>query len=124
VKIWTLEEVAEILAELILEYGPDFVYEERKSSNTGGGGCRYVWDGKPDCAVGHALHRMGVPLDVLASYDAGGGTIAFPVIDNLADLGYFQMDHEAASFLSRFQNAQDTGTPWGLAFVEAGRTSN
>lgn len=97
-------EVKKVAAEK-----PDYVYPEQY--------CQYQHGGKPSCIVGHALHRLGVPVESLKFFDeknSGGGVLAWGLPNEFPDL--IEMDSEASLFaLSEAQEAQDNRVPWGEA---------
>lgn len=89
--------------------GPNFVYTHAT--------CTYVdLDGRtPSCLVGHALVRLGVPIDVLTELDAKDDSAA----DNLYDFGIG--DERASLIFSAAQQLQDASHPWGDALAAAER---
>ena len=99
----------------IAEKNPDFVYE-RPDPN---GWCRYVYDGKPSCIVGHALANLGVELEFLQHLDTAidGGVGALEALQTYDE---FEIDdNQAADLISLVQNLQDSGVPWGQAVEQA-----
>lgn len=99
----------ELLAELVTEFGADYVYEPPD-----GTACVYVWDGEPSCGVGHVLYRAGVPLDVLRAVDGTyvAGVHEAVVFEDFAEPA-------ALDLLSDFQDGQDASVPWGEALRRA-----
>ena len=92
---------------------PDYVYEKPAD------GCAYEVDGKPSCLVGHAMFRLGMPLDLIRRCDSVGAI--GHVLDELRgefdesgdDKGVYR------TLLEWTQCAQDSGKPWGEAVSEA-----
>lgn len=110
----TLADVTRTVTELVAEQ-PDYVYsspEHQRSALT----CFYVHtdeDGDnaaPGCLVGAALHKLGVPLDVLSGYE---GKDAYRAASNLLTLPSDEQRNSALQFLSAAQSYQDGGLPWG-----------
>ena len=101
-------EVKKVAAEQ-----PDKVYE--KPGDT----CAYEFDGKPSCLVGHAMFRLGVPLDVIRLCDNHGA------IEHALDEVPTEFDESGdeervyRALLGWAQGAQDSGKPWGEAVAEA-----
>lgn len=62
----------------------------------------------PGCIVGLALHKMGVPLDVLAGYEN------LPAVDVLAAVAP-DMPREQVQGAGAAQSMQDGGRLWGEA---------
>ena len=97
-------EVKKVAAEQ-----PDYVYSEEP--------CQYQHDGKPSCIVGHALHRLGVPIEALEALDdaqEGGGVPASGLPSYLPIL-VEEGSRSALIALGEAQEAQDDGIPWGEA---------
>jgi hypothetical protein len=80
--------------------------------------CRYTdpFDNVPVCIVGHALFRLGVPLAAIALHE---GESADHVLSTFEELGYFEVDEDAADLLNEAQTKQDNGAPWGDAVAMA-----
>lgn len=105
------DRVLATLEEVVAEK-PDFVYVPPPASHPDGPKCLYVAEGKPSCGVGVVLHRLGVPLEVLAHLDyddCGAGTAASGLDDY--ENGCL-VDTKAAKLLGEFQGQQDDGMPW------------
>ena len=104
-------KVSELWAEVkkVAAEQPEYVYPEEV--------CQYQHGGKPSCIVGHALHRLGVPMGALEALDDaqdGGGVPAHGIPKEFPDL--VEADSESALFaLSEAQEAQDNRLPWGEA---------
>ena len=65
---------------------------------------------EPGCIVGNVLHRLGVPLETLAQYEA---TPAYDVAQSLISEGVLTSNGEAMRLLNVAQIAQDSGMNWG-----------
>lgn len=103
----TYRELRDALLEVLVEHGPDTVYESPEEN----GQCVYVTaEGEPSCIFGHAFNRLGIDITALRGVSASPGSLVRRgiLLENAA-LGY------AASMC---QGKQDNGTPWGEA-VEA-----
>lgn len=92
------------LRELV-QGNEDFVYEPHDN-----GLCTYVHNGQPDCLVGQALHKLGVPLDALERIQ-DGDTFDPAGIGEVSD-DTFELTPLATSLLAEAQRYQDTGYPW------------
>ena len=103
-------EVKKVAAEQ-----PDYVYERPAD------GCAYEVDGKPSCLVGHAMFRLGMPLDLIRRCDRAGA------IEHVLDEIRGEFDESGddkgvyRTLLGWTQGVQDSGTPWGEAVSEAER---
>ena len=117
--IVTRDRVVEVTKQVVAEHGMEHVYEKPMVNRLGGemAMCLYVHNGRPSCLVGHVLHRLGVPLDVLAQGDdqsQDASSMCYEVLYN-TDFA----DEMIASFLSTVQATQDAGYTWGYA-LESG----
>lgn len=99
------DEVLALLEEVVAEYGEDYVYPGHNTT----GGCVYTKDGAPSCLVGHALTRLGVPVDFLSEHN----DFAVSNIQRLT------MDEEVLDMLQTAQETQDIGCTWGHALEDA-----
>lgn len=124
----TAQQVAETARAVVQEFGEGYVYtppaDDPRADEDGI--CLYVNDGKPSCIVGHIVHRLGVPLEVLRRE---GDLHLDPKVSHepmtlsagflLPKLG--APDHVTAA-LNAGQIAQDTRETWGtaLARIEEG----
>ena len=103
-------EVKKVAAEQ-----PDYVYEKPAD------GCAYEVDGKPSCLVGHAMFRLGMPLDLIRRCDSEGP------IEHVLDEVCGEFDESGddrgvyRTLLGWTQGAQDSGKPWGEAVSESER---
>ncbi|KAF4408621.1 hypothetical protein [Streptomyces lycii] len=98
------EQVRSVLRTVALER-PEYVYDEQDED----GSCQYVNNGAPSCLVGHVLHRLGVPLDVLRERE---GDKALHVARDL-----LSVSDVTAGCLNRAQIRQDDGETWGDAIA-------
>lgn len=98
----------QLVREVVAEHGADTVY------NMPGERCRYVWNDACSCLVGHALHRAGVPIDVLAQVDDGNKSSI-----EVAEIPGCELDDQARWIFVVAQEAQDSGFTWGRAGADA-----
>jgi hypothetical protein len=103
----------DLLEQCVAERGCGYVYAPRQLRG-GYSTCLYVHNGKPDCIIGLALAKSGVPVAALQEF--GGDRLAglysahrLPVDLTIGALAVFR----AA------QGAQDQGLAWGAAFRKA-----
>lgn len=121
------EEVLHVAEQIVNEFGHDYVYIEPDD-----GICRYVYEGKPSCLVGHILVRLGARINVIrvpedASLDAGGeGLGVIVLLEKLtptwSTLG-FTLTTQAVDVLAAIQNTQDTRRTWGQALNDGRRVA-
>lgn len=94
-QLW--DEVKAVAAE-----NPDYVYDLET--------CWYARGGEPSCLIGQAMHRLGVPVDMLATFDLHGpiGAIVghFRESFDVTDDGTFEA-------LKVTQAWQDNKNSWG-----------
>lgn len=112
--VLTLARAKEIATEVVEEFGENYVYPKEhkvKFPDSSEPTCVYVHEGKPSCMVGQILHRHGVSLEELASYENRG---AYSVAWLTTTCGEY-----APSFLSAIQRRQDRGQSWGVALEQA-----
>lgn len=118
----TVEQLGRALAEVVAEAGSDYQYVTDTGTEIRGR-CVYQRDGAPSCMVGHALFKLGVPVDVLAQLDVASEDGEPCAIDDsdaysvLSDAG-FVLDSEAAERAAMAQTKQDSGWTWGAALRE------
>lgn len=113
-RVVTYEETLRALNETVREKGYKHTYQRRGVV----GYCYNVWQGQPDCIVGHVLIRLGVPIewfDVDSRENDGVGDVCKALY--LQDL--FEFEEDAKDLLGYTQAAQDNGTPWGEAVTRA-----
>lgn len=121
-KTYTYDETLALLQEAVSERGEHFIYEQRPEP---GPSCRYAWDGKPDCIVGHVFAKVGVPVQEMlfgdkiedyngvpnrGKYSSEG---ADSVVENLESDGVVSFTPRARRLLLEVQNKQDYGMTWG-----------
>lgn len=89
----------------------DFVYTKHDRA------CLYVHDGQPDCLVGQALHKLGVPLDALERIQDGDAfeTTAIDVVTDDA----FELTDGAVRVFKAAQAEQDNRQRWADALRAA-----
>lgn len=100
----TNEDLLRTLREVAAEQ-PEKVY---KSPAGAGGSCFYVHGNEPGCIVGHALHRLGVPLETLKEHESDAARA--PLNDLFPEVTEGAMD-----LVDSVQYLQDRGEPWGEA---------
>jgi hypothetical protein len=107
-------QALDLLEQCVAERGCDYVYAPRGTAHGGYSTCLYTHNGKPDCIVGLALAKSGVPVEALQTIN--GDRLAglysehrLPVDITLGTLAVFR----AA------QGAQDQGLSWGVALQQA-----
>lgn len=96
------------LNEAVRAKGYDYVYERRS------GICWNVFDGNPDCIVGHALVWLGVPVEWFA-HGCRENDSACDIRAGLFADGMFDIDADALDLFSYVQAEQDNGSTWGAA---------
>lgn len=116
-KSMTADEVLGIMAQVVAEYGEDFVYTKVIPAGYTYPVCQNWHDGCPSCLIGHIMHRWGMPEDVLENNRSMGVTTL---------LSRFQVRHinmrieaGAQRAMTAAQNAQDEGVPWGDCLEKA-----
>lgn len=116
----TKEDALRALREAVAEKGAEYVYELENDLDS----CKYVKDGEASCLVGNALHRLGVPIEVLTELDYAylGNTSA--TIDQTAALDVLMahsvtLSSEAVTALQNAQRSQDRTDTWGKALRAA-----
>lgn len=101
------------LREVVAER-PEYVYErdgQFASGDADGISCLYVHRDGPGCLVGTVLHRIGVPLDKLATWEGSGAYVVAGMTAYMPDT--------ARNALARAQDAQDAGATWSAALAAA-----
>jgi hypothetical protein len=114
----TDETVLSTLREVVAER-PEYAYDapEHMKDNPESPDCFYVHkdeDGDcvaPGCVIGMVLHRLGVPLEVLAENE---GKTVIQVRHLMPDVSM-----EVRHTLNLMQSRQDVGKPWGMAYAMA-----
>ena len=111
-------KVSDLWAEVkrVAAEQPDYVYDKPD------GNCSYEVGGKPSCLVGHAMFRLGMPLDLIRRCDRAGA------IGHVLDEFGGEFDESGddkgvyRTLLVWAQGGQDSGLPWGEAVSEAERS--
>lgn len=108
----TVNDIARLLNEVVEEVGEDYIYPSSHRKNKGEenphGTCQYVYEGKADCIAARVLHKYGVPVEVLGSYE--GSSAHFVMLSIWEDTS-----DEAAWGLTEAQVQQDHDAAWGKA---------
>jgi hypothetical protein len=105
----THEDVLRVMAEVVEEYGQDYVYQEC------GEMCVYIKGGKPSCLIGHVLVRLGVDVGFLT--DRNSSRISSHKFSSWGgDLPWTGL---ATRVMQAAQSIQDTGGTWGRALAAA-----
>lgn len=104
-----------LLEKQVAEAGSDYVYQTPGSSKV----CKYVLDGQPSCLIARALVDYGVPVSVIAAWDAPTKTIGMAYTDYKPDF----LTYESAAVFAAAQDKQDETEPWGDALAEARATA-
>ena len=118
-----LEQGIALLDGLVEEKGAGFLYS---------GPCNYERNGQPDCLIGQALAKAGVPIQTLRKMDTldwspvdEDGNKVFTGTDISTILyshefdGDFILDEEATNLFAEAQRLQDLQEPWGEAVKSA-----
>jgi hypothetical protein len=100
-----------LLEKQVEEAGPDYVYQTPDSSQV----CKYVVNGQPSCLIGRALVDYGVPVSVIAAWDAPTKTIGMAYSAYAADF----LTYESAAVFEAAQDKQDSNESWGSALAAA-----
>lgn len=100
--------------EAIVDFQPEgHAYVRPESPGENGPGC-YYWHAEksePGCIIGQLLHRLGVPGDVLGSYDVLRNIPS--AIDSVAKVHLKGMfDDTTVKCLRHLQVQQDGGATW------------
>lgn len=130
-ELLTAERALTLLRAAAADRGPDSVYVNQHGERAGRAtpdaavttyvDCTYVHGtgptARPGCIVGEVLHRAGVPLDVLRTYE-GSSIGTFGQDARLTD-------EDAQEILQAAQREQDLGRTYGQALTAAeGRMSD
>ncbi len=95
-----LRAVLVALREVVEEAGSDYQYP-----GDAGSPCFYVVAGRPSCLVGRVLHKLGVPLGILSSYENSSPT--------QMTVQHCGLHGVARVVLANVQGMQDARRPWG-----------
>lgn len=115
------DDALRALNQAVADKGYGYVYPR---DDRPGGSCFNVWEGNPDCIVGHALVWLGVPVEWFTEAREGShwgreNDSAYDVCTNLAVSDMFNVTDEARDLLAHVQRLQDEGVPWGEAVTMA-----
>lgn len=108
---FTDEQVMTTLRDVVNER-PDYVYEEVPCDEETVTDCLYVYNNAPSCLVGHVMHRLGIPLDVLSEHEGESPNQFRPALS---------ISYRAADALTKAQDVQDEGDAWADALEAAER---
>lgn len=114
------DDALRALNQAVADKGYGYVYPRDER----GGHCYNVWEGNPDCIVGHALVWLGVPVEWFTKAREGHlwgreNDSAYDVCTTLAVSNMFNLTEEARDLLADVQRLQDEGVPWGEAVTRA-----
>lgn len=112
------ERALKALEEAVAERGAEYRYPavDRPDER-----CMYAYNGAPDCGVGLALSKAGVPLEALDALDDNGVVIdGHQAIKVLSDFDV-ELTVAASQVLGDFQTKQDVAWTWGAALDRARR---
>lgn len=112
-KTITHDDALRALNEAVKVKGYDFVYDRRE-----GNSCYNVWNGKPDCIVGHALVWLGVPIEWFEE-ESRANDGAYDVCNALSLDEMFVVGDDALDLFREVQDSQDNQVPWGEAVTRA-----
>jgi hypothetical protein len=123
-----LAKAKRLIAELVEEYGDDYVYPYQSCVNAIKGGDS-IHLTRPDeetgslrehfavdtalCIVGKAMVKAGVPVEALTAM--AGGLSSHSTLGNLRVGGYIKYSQAAAGYLRNAQYMQDSMNSWGDA---------
>jgi hypothetical protein len=110
-RVVSLGETVDLLKAVVAEKGEDYVYQKRND----GYDCVYVYDGQPDCIVGHVLHRLGVTAEEMSDGDSVWDENSHGVLYYLEYRERLQFEPRAAHVLESAQYFQDRGYTWGAS---------
>jgi hypothetical protein len=103
-----------LIEQCVAERGCDFVYAPRRTVRGAHSTCFYAHNGKPDCMIGLALAKSGVPAETLHTLNGDR-------LDRLYSAHRFPIDITlgAVAVFRAAQGAQDQGLNWGVALRQA-----
>lgn len=102
-----IQEVLDTLAEVVTEFGRDYVYQGKKY-DADSDVCLYLYHGEPDCLAAKVMSRLGVPHD------------RFEERHDCTQLAVGEFISTDAMFvLRRAQATQDVKQTWGQAVWQA-----
>lgn len=108
-------EALELLDRAVAAKGGDYIYEWIWTPETGSA-CLNFHEGQPSCLIGHVLSYLGVTPDMVVGRNGHG---VWVVSRFLCDQGIVRFSPLAEAALSKAQEAQDNGDPWGRAVTLA-----
>lgn len=108
---FTTDQVLEAL-ETVVKGREDYIDPRARSI---GQTCKYTIDGAPSCIVGEALHRLGVPIDVLREMDCTFDPMFGEDGKRLLENKGYTFEDAAEQVLIAAQSEQDSGHTWGNA---------
>jgi hypothetical protein len=116
----TFQDAHRAVKEAVKAKGEDYVYMNPTSAEPDAPGpCSYVHGDTPGCIVGHALHNLGVSIDLLRAMDCSDE----PIIDTAYELELVPagvtMTEKAIQFFTAAQMHQDMRARWGEALRAA-----
>ncbi len=126
-----LDEAIQHASAIVAEVGDEFRYGDDEGIdllNPSGGECMYVRDERPSCMVARILHRHGVPLNVLSTYEevtakymsaAWPSPTSSPEWKSRLNQLPILATPDAAGFLELIQYAQDSREEWRAALNSA-----
>jgi hypothetical protein len=107
-------EALDLLEQCVTERGCDYVYAPRWRMRGGYSTCVYAYKGKPDCIIGLALAKSGVPVETLQTLSSSRLACLYSG-DRLA----IDLTLGAVAVFRAAQGAQDQGLSWGVALRRA-----
>lgn len=108
----TYEDALRALNQAVADKGYNHVYERIHAV------CYNVWEGKPDCIVGHALVYLGVPVEWFET-DSLCNDGASDVCSALFRDDMFRFDDDAIELFRSAQDSQDNASTWGVSVTRA-----
>jgi hypothetical protein len=111
-------QALDLLEQCVAERGCDYVYAPRWKVRGGYSTCLYAHDGEPDCIIGLALAKSGLPVETLhlLNGDRLAGLYSARLLPMDITLG-------ALAVFRAAQGAEDQGLSWGVALREATLTA-
>lgn len=110
------------MLKAVVEEKPDYVYSAPEYQEEPDASCFYVHTDENQepvsagCLVGAVLHRLGVPLSMLALHETKHASR----VTRSLGIG---LDRKTENTLNDVQDHQDSGATWGEAFIRAARES-
>jgi hypothetical protein len=111
----TFQDAHRAVKEAVKAKGEDYVYADPDPQ----GSCSYVHGDTPGCIVGHALHNLGVSIDLLRAMDCSDVPIFAAAYElELVPAGVTATE-KALQFFTAAQMHQDMRATWGQALRAA-----